>query len=130
MVDDEDKLARLRKALEGEAEDDDNDGSIIGETVTIGNNNCVIINKISTSAELTPAQKLRLTELVGSIVAVAAAKGHPVAYQQIWRRFQKHFLINSYHVLPAELFSSAESFLKGLYVRAKRGDNLNVRGPF
>jgi hypothetical protein len=55
-----------------------------------------------------------------------------VSGQTIFRatRFQKHFLVNSYHALPAELFSSAESFLKGLYVRAKRGDNLNVHGPF
>jgi hypothetical protein len=86
MVDDE-KLTRLRAALGNDSVGTAADVPVIGETVTIGNNNCVIINKISASAELTPAQKLRLTELVGSIVAVAAAKGHPVAYQQIWRRF-------------------------------------------
>ncbi len=124
MGDDSFKVSRLREALSCDSSEE-YFSPVTGETVTIGNNNHVTVNKflVMTSAEeLTPAQKLRLSELVGSVVNVSAGAGRPVAYQTVWRRFQKHFQVNSYHALPADKFSSAEAFLKMLYARAKKGD--------
>lgn len=100
--------------------------------MTIGNNAHVVVTHIHLApppAELSPAQKLRLSELVGSTVAAAQAKGNRLVHGQVWRRFQRHFQVNSYHALPADQFSAAEAFLKMLYARAKRGDALAPRDP-
>jgi len=128
MIEDAGKFSRLYATLARESERDNAAASVIGETVTIGNNNFIVIKKIYNQHEITPAQKQRLSELVGSIVGVAAAQGNPVPYQKVWARFQRHFHVNSYHVLTPDQFSSAEAFLKMLYARAKRGENLNVHG--
>lgn len=129
MNDEDCKVSRLRDALFSDS-DTNSVPNITGETVTIGNNAHVVITHVHLApppTELTPAQKLRLSELVGSVVAASIAKGNRLVHGQVWRRFQRHFQVNTYHALPPDQFSAAEAFLKMLYARAKRGDRLSAR---
>jgi hypothetical protein len=138
MTDEREK--KIRQILEGSkpAGGDVGVGQVIqvtfgpGDAQVIGNNNVIRIikaEKVTTrnvidpsGGELSPHQKLRLKDLVDGIVRAAAGAGNPTSHGAAWKRFQRHFQINTYHALPATQYEEAKKYLSMLYGRAKRGD--------